>query len=126
MFHAGIVAPSSAFLLQLLMPPPDELPFTGFDELELMSENLEGLPRPPIACDAEYDGVELASLVLLAPLCRVALEFPAANPPVLCGLTTPVLPFSPMILGNVLGCTAFALRLKAEIHCRTWAGSFDS
>lgn len=53
MFQAGVVALSSVFLLQLLTPPDVELPLTGFEELEPDSENLEGLPRPPIACDAE-------------------------------------------------------------------------
>lgn len=125
MFQAGIVAPSSPLLLQLLTLPEDVFaPLTPFEEL--VSDNLDGLPCPPIACDAEYEGVELASLVLLIPLGRPYRAPPAETPPVLCGLTTPLLLLSPMVLENLLGCTACALLLKADIHCSTCAGSLDS
>lgn len=66
MFHAGVVAPSSIFLLQLLTPPPDGLLSPLTDDI-VERENRLGLIRPP-AADGVVEGAELAVLVLLAPL----------------------------------------------------------
>lgn len=109
MFQAGVVAPSSPFLLQLLTPPEDDAgrpPLIGFSAYV---SDIEGLPRPPTACDAWCDTwwevVELASLELLMPRDRPYLA--VEKPPVLCGLMIPVLPlFAPIALENLLGCIA--------------------
>lgn len=65
MFHAGVVAPSSVRLLQLLTPPVGDFvpPFTE-DAAEF--ENRLGLVRPP-ALEVAVDAAELVALVLLAP-----------------------------------------------------------
>ena len=146
MFHAGVVAPSSPFLLQLLTPPEDGVgrpPWTGLSAYVSM---IEGLPRPPTACEAwckawglpntslwpwnalllsclpivsaPWEVAELASLELLMPRGRPYLA--AGKSPVLCGLTIPVLLLSPPIaLANLLGCTVWALRLNDDMHCST-------
>lgn len=127
MFQAGVVAPSSARLLQLLTLLADDIgksPFADADVLE--SENLEELPRPPTARDATFEVFELASLPLLVSLARPYFPLLAENPPVLCGLMGPILLLPPIAVGNVLGCRALARLLKAPIHCRTWAGSLPS
>ena len=72
-------------------------------DLELVSENLEGLPLPPIAWDAWLEVAELVSLKLLLLLGRPYLEFAAEKPPVFCGLTIPALLVSPIALENRLG-----------------------
>ena len=70
MFHAGIVAPSSVFLLQLLtVPEVDLVKIPLVDDEGLVSDNLDGVPRP-VACDVCCESVELASLTLLAPRAR--------------------------------------------------------
>ena len=66
MFQAGVVAPSSVFLLQLLVFPEDEIgvpPLT--DEVE--SEDLVGLRRPPFL-DGRVGVAALPALELLIPL----------------------------------------------------------
>lgn len=66
MFQAGVVAPSSVFLLQLLVFPEGEIgvpPLT--DEVE--SEDLVGLRRPPLL-DGRVGVTELPALELLIPL----------------------------------------------------------
>ena len=117
MFHAGVVTPSSTFLLQLLTAPDNDFvsPLTGeFVEYE----SRLGLIRPP-AADAAVEGIELVVLVLLAPLGRpydVALE---PYPPVLCGLIIPALLLGPIALANLLGCIAFAFLLNALMQVST-------
>ena len=66
MFQAGVVAPSSVFLLQLLVLPGGELgipPLT--DEVE--SEDLVGLRRPPFL-NGRVGVAALPALELLIPL----------------------------------------------------------
>lgn len=119
MFQAGIVAPSSVFLLQLLtVPEVDLVSFPLVEEVGLVSDNLDGVQRP-VACDVCCENVELASLTLLAPRARPYGGPEAENPPVLCGVTTPAFDFSPMVLGKRLGSTEWALLLKAAMHCST-------
>ena len=68
MFQAGVVAPSSVFLLQLLMFPEGELgPAPLRDKAE--SEDLVGLRRPPVLED-KVGVAELPALELLIPLDR--------------------------------------------------------
>lgn len=122
MFHAGVVAPSSPFLLQLLTPPEDDVARPPLTDFSAYVSEIDGLPRPPIDCEAWcaawWEVAELASLELLMPRGRSYLA--EEKPPVLCGLTKPVLLLSPPIaLENLLGCTAWALRLKADMHCST-------
>ena len=122
MFQAGVVAPSSPFLLQLLTPPEDDAGRPPLTDLSPYVSEIEGLPRPPTACEAWceawWEVAELVSLELLMPRGRPYLA--AEKPPVLCGLTMPVLLLSPPIaLENLLGCTAWALRLNDDIHCST-------
>lgn len=63
MFQAGVVAPSSCFLLQLLTFPGGDVCNPPFD----VSEDLEGLDLPP----RKPAVVELPALELLVPLARV-------------------------------------------------------
>jgi hypothetical protein len=70
-------------------------------------------------------------LVVLGPLLRPnpgddrpAFENPPP-PPVVVGLTTPPR-LGPILVGKLDGLMALATRLKAVMHCRTWAGSLDS
>ena len=66
MFQAGVVAPSSVFLLQLLVFPEGELGIPPLaDEAE--SEDLVGLRRPPFL-DGRVGVAELPALELLIPL----------------------------------------------------------
>ena len=122
MFQAGVVAPSSPFLLQLLTPPANDLETPPLIDFSEYVSEIEGLPRPLTACeawcDAWWEVAEPASLELLMPRGRPYLA--AEKPPVFCGLMMPVLPLSPAIaLVNLFGCTAWALRLNADIHCST-------
>lgn len=76
----------------------------------------------------------LPVLVVLGPLLRPKLgdASPAPEPPpppVVVGLITPPPPpprLGPMLVGIADGFTALATRLKAVMHCSTWAGSLDS
>jgi len=120
MFHAGVVAPSSVRLLQLLTLLGGDFgrpPFVDVEAFE--SENPEGLLCTPNACGPRLDTVEPDSLTLLVPLAREYLPFPAEYSPVLCGLIGPPFFFPPIALGNLLGCIAWALRLKDPIHTNT-------
>jgi hypothetical protein len=56
---------------------------------------------------------------------RAGLEKPPP-PPVVEGLNTPPPRFGPILVGKLEGFTELATRLKAVMHCRTWAGSLDS
>lgn len=69
MFHAGVVAPSSVLLLQLLTPPVgDFVPPLTEDDSEF--ENRLGLVQPP-ALEVAVDATELVALVLLVPRGRL-------------------------------------------------------
>ncbi len=70
MFHAGVVAPSSVRLLQLLTPPNADCDEPLTESAGVFSDDRKGLPRPPMACDAWLETVEPVPLVLLAPLGR--------------------------------------------------------
>ena len=65
MFHAGVVAPSSVFLLQLLVPPVGDFVFPLVEE-KVEFDNRVGLVRPP-ALDVVVEAAELVTLVLLMP-----------------------------------------------------------
>ena len=71
MFHAGVVAPSSVFLLQLLTFPTGEADVSPF--VELISD-LVGLDRPPYCWLGWLEVTELT--VLLALLIPRFLEKP--------------------------------------------------
>ena len=73
----------------------------------------------------------LSVAVLLIPRGLVAVVVVYAGDlgppePVPCGLIEEPLIFAPRVVGKAEGFIAFALRLKAAIHCKTWAGSFES
>jgi len=125
MFQAGAVLPSSSFLLQLLTGPGDASPPLA----RLL--DLVGLTRP------EYDAfarglkvVALVSLLLLRARSRLpepgALPYPPWLDPLNWGLMAEPLLLAPMVCGKRDGLMAFALLLNAPMHCRTWAGSFES
>ena len=67
MFQAGVVAPSSWRLLQLLTLPGGEVGRVPFD----VSEDLEGLFLPPESRGRRPGVAELPALELLVPLGRV-------------------------------------------------------
>lgn len=126
MFHAGAVLPSSSLLLQLLTDPPEARP--PRDRMFLV-----GLVRPEYA--ALFRGLKasegLSAVVLLVPRGLVVAVVVYAGDlgplePVPCGLIADPLLFAPMVVGKVEGLRAFALRLKAAMHCITWAGSLES
>lgn len=81
MFQAGVVAPSSVLLLQLLTLP-DGLEYAPLVE-EVESEDRFGLARPPVLEDIVVGVAELPALELLAPLGREYRLLLAEKPPVL-------------------------------------------
>ena len=80
MFQAGVVAPSSVLLLQLLTLPEglENPPLTE----DVESEDRFGLPRPPFPA-GRVGVAELPALELLVPLGREYLLLLAEKPPVL-------------------------------------------
>jgi len=66
MFQAGVVAPSSCRLLQLLTLPGGDVGKPPFD----VSEDLEGLFLPPETRGGRPGVVELPALELLVPRAR--------------------------------------------------------
>jgi hypothetical protein len=133
MFHAGAVTPSSVFLLQLLTLPGGDLgcPLEVYDVLEPPVR--DGLSACAGGRASGLNVVEpLPVLAVLGPLLRpnpgdASPEFEKPPPPpVVEGLSTVPLRFGPILVGILEGFTACATRLKAVMHCNTWAGSFDS
>lgn len=135
MFQAGLVTPSSVFLLQLLTPPGGDLgaPAEVLDVLEPPVK--EGLrARSAGGRERGLNVLEpLAVLFELGPLFRPkpgdinAPVVDCAADPVAEGLSGPPAPrFGPIVVGKLVGLTALAMRLKALRHCKTCAGSFDS
>lgn len=111
MFHAGEVAPSCDFLLQLLTGPGEVAPlvglFVGLHLPELGSPVLDG----SAGLAAPY--AEEALLVTERPRSRAV----GVEGPVFWGLTAPDRP--PIACGKLLGLTLCAARLNAPRHWRT-------
>ena len=116
MFQAGVVAPSSVLLLQLLTYP-DGLEYPPLVE-EVESEDRLGLPRPPVR-EGRVGVAELPALELLIPRGREYLLLVAEKLPVLCGLNVPIFVLYPMALENLSGLVSCARLLNAVIHCNT-------
>jgi hypothetical protein len=68
----------------------------------------------------------LAPLGLVAGVVVVYAGDLGALDPVPCGLMDDPLLLAPKGVGKADGLTAFALRLNAAMHCKTWAGSLLS
>lgn len=105
MFQAGAVAPSSVFLLQLLIGPVlldavDPPVFVG------LKGRAEGMAE-----DNPSEGVEMGDRIEVVGL-RSALA------PVVVGLKG-LLRLPPIVVGNLAGSIVFATLLKAPRHCKT-------
>lgn len=69
MFHAGVVAPSSVRLLQLLTPPEEEVEGPPVIEVGVLgSKGFAGLAIPLVPRVCRFGVVERPLLALLAPL----------------------------------------------------------
>jgi len=129
MFHAGLVTPSSVFLLQLLTPPGGDLG-TPAEVLDVLD------PPVNVGLRARSAGGRESGLNVLEPLAVLFELGPLLRPkpgdikdpcPVTDGLCGPPAPrLGPIVVGKLDGLTVLATRLKALRHCKTWAGSLDS